>query len=123
MGNKTESLDFEISLLEGIYRRDENDTRIIELLASMYTEAGRYDEGLSLDQRHVMLEPKSPTAHYNLACSLSLKKDYESALAELRTALECGFSDLDWAMKDPDLKDLRCDRRFHALLQEFQVRS
>jgi tetratricopeptide (TPR) repeat protein len=121
--DKKESLDFEIGFLESIHRRDTNDPRIIEVLASFYTEAGRLDEGLALDQKHVELEPLNPTAHYNLGCSLTLKNRFEEALEALKAALEYGFDDIDWMMKDPDLKALRRDKRFHQLLQNFQVRS
>ncbi len=90
MGRK---YDFEIAFYEDVYRRNRNDGAVIEALAGLYTKAGRIDEGLRLDRRHVRLEPGNPTAHYNLACSLALKDRHSDALRSLRSALELGFSD------------------------------
>lgn len=119
MSTNTE-MDFEIEFLERLHKRLQTDPDVIEMLANLYTEAGRYDEGLAMDFRHVELEPENPTAHYNLACSLALKSLRLEALDSLRTALEKGFDDFNWMLQDPDLKSLAEDDAFHALLNEFR---
>jgi tetratricopeptide (TPR) repeat protein len=98
---------FEIAFLEGIYRRDENDPRVIERLATLYTEAGLYEKGLELDQRNIALQPANPGSHYDLACSLSLCGRVKEAAAMLKQALELGFANYAWARRDPDLAALR----------------
>jgi len=46
-------------------------------------------------------------AHYNLACSLSLTGQVETAAAELDCAITLGYRDFSWLNRDPDLKKLR----------------
>jgi Flp pilus assembly protein TadD len=116
---KKAQLTFQISFLESLYKQDTDDPRLLEMLASAYTEAGRIDDGLALDRRHVEIEPENPSAHYNLACSLALKEEREEALNRLRKALELGFSDIAWLRRDPDLKGLHSDPVFRSLLQQF----
>jgi hypothetical protein len=113
-------IDFEIGFLESLHKRMQTDATVVEMLANVYTEVGRIDEGLEMDLKHVELEPENPTAHYNLACSLALKSFRIEALDSLRTALEMGFNDFSWMLKDPDLKSLSNDDGFHALLEEFR---
>ena len=66
--------DFQIKFYEGVLRRNPADREVIELLGGLYTKEGRVDEGLRMDRRLVRLAPENPIAHYNLACSLALKR-------------------------------------------------
>ena len=49
---------------------------------------------------------------FNLACSLSLAGELEPAIDELLRALEAGYRDIDWMLKDPDLAAARKDPAF-----------
>jgi len=98
---------FEIEFYEGVLRRNPSDREVIELLGGLYTKEGRVDEGLRMDRRLVRLVPDSPIAHYNLACSLALKRRKADAVRALRRAVETGYRDLDWLREDPDLASLR----------------
>lgn len=98
---------FYIDFFEGILRREPNFLEVLERLGQLYTLAGEHDKGLKVDRKMVRLRPDCPTAHYNLACSLSLKKRYPDALRSLQKAIDLGFSDWDWLEKDPDLAGLR----------------
>ena len=113
-----EDLSFEIDFVEDIFRRDPNDFTVVELLANLYTKAGQIDQGLKLDRRLVKLQPANPMAHYNLACSLALKENADTALQSLRTAIAHGYADWDWLLKDPDLTNLHSHPEFHAILIE-----
>jgi tetratricopeptide (TPR) repeat protein len=55
-------------------------------------------------------------AHYNLACIRSQQGITEQALAELRQAVENGFSDVSALRRDPDLATARSARGFQAVL-------
>jgi len=99
--------DFEIQFFEGVLKRNPSDTEVIELLGERYTKQGRIDEGLRMDRRLVRLAPNNPTAHYNLACSLALKRRKADAVRALRRAVEVGYVDLKWLREDPDLASLR----------------
>lgn len=112
--------NFEIAFMEGLHRRDPLSVETMELLAGYYTKAGRIDDGLRLDEQLVRAAPDNPTHHYNLACSLALKDRTEEALEALRIALDKGYDDRDWMLKDPDLDPLREHPEFIALLDAFE---
>lgn len=110
--------DFEITFYESILRRNPKYTDVIELLGELYTKTGRISDGLRMDRRLVRLLPENPNAHYNLACSLALKKRRSEALNTLQKAIELGYNDLDWLMQDPDLENLKNHPEFLQLLAE-----
>jgi Flp pilus assembly protein TadD len=110
---------FQISVYEAHLSATPNDADVLEALGHLLTRTGRHREGLAADQRLVELRPNEPVAHYNLACSLALVGDVDEALVRLRVALTMGFRDVDFIRKDRDLKALRADPRFEALLSEF----
>jgi len=113
--------DFEIDFCQCVLRKDPDNLPVMEMLANYFTRAGRIDEGLVLDQRIVALNPKNSVGHYNLACSLALKHRQNEAIESLRTALENGYDDFDWLMKDPDLLNLHDNPLFSALISEFNA--
>lgn len=107
--------EFQIKFYEGVLRRNPADREVIELLGGLYTKEGRIDEGLRMDRRLVRLAPADPTAHYNLACSLALKRRKADAIRALRRAVEVGYRDLDWLREDPDLVALRGSPAFREI--------
>jgi len=98
---------FEIKFFEGVLKHNPDYPEVIELLGGLYTKEGRVDEGLRMDRKLVRLAPDNPVAHYNLACSLALKRRKADAVRALRRAVETGYRDLDWLREDPDLASLR----------------
>ncbi len=89
--------------------------------AEVLTHLGRIEEGLGLDRQLVELVPRDPTAHYNLACSLTLVGHLEDALAELETAVELGYDDPAHLGRDEDLARLRGLPRFRALMERLDA--
>lgn len=118
---KRENLDFELSFFESLHKRIPKDVRVVSILAHIYTQTGRIDEGLKLDRKLVRLTPQDPTAHYNLACSLCLKHRYVDAVRTLRAAVTHGYDDFQWMQHDPDLQDLHGHPDFCALLKELKI--
>jgi Flp pilus assembly protein TadD len=98
---------FQIKFFEGVLKHNPDYPEVIALLGGLYTEAGRVDEGLRMDRKLVRLTPQNPIAHYNLACSLALKRRKADAVRALRRAVETGYRDLDKLREDPDLASLR----------------
>jgi len=112
---------FEIQFFESILRRVPRDTSVIEILGGLYTKDGRIDDGLKMDRRLVRLMPDNATAHYNLACSLALKKRRADALRSLHRAVELGYVDRDWMMQDPDLEPLKKLPAFKQLVAKLKA--
>jgi hypothetical protein len=99
-------LDIEISFLEGVVRRDGSFVEALQLLGDGYTRRGRYDSGLKVDEQLSQLRPSDPLVLYNLACSYALTKRCEQSASTLIRAIELGYNDFKWLMRDPDLEDL-----------------
>jgi len=100
-------LDVEIGFLEGITRRDGDYVEALQLLGDLYTQRGRFEEGLQIDERLSRLEPRDPLVFYNLACSYSLPGRMDQAARALERALTLGYRDFKWLAKDPDLRKFR----------------
>lgn len=104
---ETRDLDVKIQFMEGIVRRDPQYIEALQLLGDHYTQRGRYQHGLKVDERLSHLEPRNPLVFYNLACSYSLMGEVDLAAGALEKALALGYRDFKWLAKDPDLRKLR----------------
>ena len=116
--SKRENFDFELGFFEQVQKRMPSDVRVVSILAHLYTQCGRIDDGLKMDRKLVRLQPKDPTTHYNLACSLALKGRKADSVKTLRTAITLGYMDFQWMQHDPDLNSLQDYTGFQALLKE-----
>lgn len=118
-------LDVKIKFMEGIVRRDPGYVDALQLLGDHYTQRGRYDEGLDVDEKLSRLEPRNPLVFYNLACSYSLTEQFDRAVEALDKALSLGYRDFGWMAKDPDLRKLRKHplyRRIRSKIRLLKVR-
>ena len=113
--NKKEDVAFEIQFFEGIAHRDPDYVEALQVLGDAYTKTGQWEKGLQIDQRLAKLCPNNPLVFYNLACSYSIMNRLDEAFAALKRALKLGYNDAQWLNKDPDLKNLRGDRRFDRI--------
>jgi serine/threonine protein kinase len=105
----------------------------IDQLARTIEKEGRYDEAEKLEQQTVdamrrVLGPEHPDtadATYNLAIALAHNRRSDEAISVLREAIGHGLdSATDLAIAtDPDLKPLRKDLRFKALVSYAQQRA
>ena len=115
---QSRDLDVKIQFMEGLVRRDDRYTDALQILGDHYTQRGRFEEGLSVDEKLARLEPENPLVFYNLACSYSLTDQLERAAAALDRAITCGYRDFKWLAKDPDLRKFRK----HALYKNLRER-
>lgn len=112
---ETRDLDVEIGFLEGLVVKDPQYVEALQLLADDYTRRGRISDGLRVDHQLKSLRPGDPEVLFNLACSLSLAGELEPAIDELLRAVEAGYRDFDWMLKDPDLAAARKDPAFRRV--------
>ena len=96
-------------------RHPENIDALVEL-GQVYTQQGRYPEGLAIDQRLAERLPDNPTVHYNLACSLALLQRGGEALDALESAIDLGYDDASYMLEDPDLESVKQTERFQLLV-------
>jgi tetratricopeptide (TPR) repeat protein len=111
-------LDIEIGFMEGVVQRDPKYVEALQILGDDYTRRGKFHEGLRIDEQLVQLRPRDPAMLYNLACSYALTQHYERAVAALDQAINQGYRDFKWLVKDPDLQGLRQ----HPLFRQIQVK-
>src|SRR5213083_2968940 len=79
-------LDIKIIFMEGIVRRDPKYVEALQILGDHYTQRGKYNHSLSVDQQLSRLEPGNPLVYYNLACSYCLTSEFDLAAAALEKA-------------------------------------
>jgi len=117
--DKGQDLAFEISFYEGILAEDPNFVDALVPLAEAYTKAGLHEKGLEADLRLSRLRPDDPTVRYNLACSYALTGHRAEALATLERAIELGYRDVGFLLRDEDLVSLHDDEAFAELISRF----
>jgi tetratricopeptide (TPR) repeat protein len=118
-------LDIKITFMEGIVRRDPRYIEALQILGDHYTQRGRFDNSLKVDERLSRLEPGNPLVFYNLACSYSLNGELDLSAASLEKALALGYRDFKWLSRDPDLRSLRKHplfRNIEAKIRKMQVK-
>ena len=119
-------LDVQIKFMEGIVHRDPEYVDALQLLGDHYTQRGKYDQSLRVDERLSRLQPHDPLVYYNLACSYSLNDQFDLAVEALEKALSLGYHDLNWLAKDPDLRKLRKHplfQRIEAILHKLKIKA
>lgn len=116
-----QDLDIEIRFIEGVVQRDPHYVEALQILGDDYTRRGKFEHGLKIDEQLAQLRPDDATVLYNLACSYALTGQLELAVSAITRAIDQGYDDFKWLMKDPDLKKLREDKRFKSIEQK--VRS
>jgi tetratricopeptide (TPR) repeat protein len=104
---ETRELDVKIAFLEGLVRRDPQYVEALQMLGDHYTQRGKPEESLRVDQQLSRLQPRNPLVFYNLACSHSLNGEVDRAAEALERALALGYRDFEWLARDPDLSHLR----------------
>ena len=112
------ALDFEFNFYVSLYKKLPNDKRLISILAELYTRHGEIEKGLELDRKLVEIDESNATAHYNLACSLSLVENFEEAICALRKSISLGYCDFNWMLEDQDLQSLRTTEYFTQLKRD-----
>ena len=100
-------LDVQIGFFEGLLARDPNWVELLEVLADAYTEHGRAEDCVKIDERLQELCPANAEVRINLAISLTMAGQFDRALNELEQALDLGYRDLRWLTRNPDLAELR----------------
>jgi serine/threonine protein kinase/tetratricopeptide (TPR) repeat protein len=101
----------------------------LQALAICLSYEKRYDEAKPLFAEAVQIASHSGRqdsvsgAWYSSACGAALAGHPENALEYLRRAIDTGYSDIDHMANDKQLKSLRGNRQFEALVAEARKRA
>ena len=110
--------DFEISFYEKLLEKRPHFIQALIALGNAYTQRGDYEKGLEIDLRLSRLRKDDPVVYYNLACSYSLLGRIDEALSSLKKSIELGYEDFNYLRGDPDLENLKKDKRFQCLFKK-----
>jgi Serine/threonine protein kinase len=92
------------------------DVRARILLASNLANAGDADEAIRHLQTAVALRPNDGNTLYNAACTYGCLKMKTAAMETLKRAFAAGYSNLNWASRDPDLNCLHDNAEFRKMV-------
>ena len=106
----------EREVLENQLQRFPDDVRARILLASDQASAGETDEAIMHVKIAVAMRPNDANVLYNAACTYGILGMKIDALEHFRRSVNAGYSNLDWCLKDPDLKILYDEPEFNNLI-------
>jgi len=93
-----------------------DDVRALHIGAVTHAGFGSRARSLELADRALALRPNEFATLYNVACAYAQLGEKERALDLLERSIDMGWGSADWLRSDADLKNLRGDPRFGALL-------
>jgi non-specific serine/threonine protein kinase len=93
------------------------DVRARILLANRYAELGNQDDAARELETAVALRPNDGNVLYNAACTYGIMQKKAEALEMFHKAVEAGYSNMDWASRDPDLTCLHGDSEFQRVVE------
>ena len=102
-------------VLEEQINKVPDDLRARIMLAIDYASVGRIDDAMREVNLAITLRPDEALVLYNAACAFCTMDKKAEALSTLRKAHAAGFTDPDWARRDPDLALLHSDPEFEKL--------
>ncbi len=92
------------------------DVRARIFLANLYASRQAGDLAVRELELAVTMRPKDSNILYNAACTYGILGQKSNALALLKRAREAGYSNIAWALRDPDLACLHEDAEFQRLV-------
>jgi tetratricopeptide (TPR) repeat protein len=110
--------EFQAAFLESILAKDPDNIELLVQIGDLYSRRGDIEKSLGVDLKLVALCPQEKVFHYNLACSYSLRSEFDSALLALEKAFLLGYDDVEQLQTDADLANLRKDPRFQRLVRQ-----
>jgi non-specific serine/threonine protein kinase len=106
----------EREVLENQLQRFPDDVRARILLASDQASAGESDAAIMHVKIAVAMRPNDANVLYNAACTYGILGMKIDALETFRRSVNAGYSNLNWCLKDPDLKILYDEPEFKNLI-------
>lgn len=103
------------------------DQQLLEQYGNLSNEGydalqqGNQEAAVAAFSKQVELIPDGRWGHYNLACASCKAGDVEAAFALLDSAVAHGWTDAGHFEGDPDLKIVREDSRFTALIEKVRA--
>ena len=114
-------LEFEIAFYQQLLNVTPDFIDALMALGEAYTRRGWHEKGLEVDLKLTRMKSDDPVIWYNVACSYSLLKRYDDALAALQHAIAIGYDDFDFLLNDADLAGLRQQPQFRQFVHQLRA--
>ena len=89
----------------------------------MEEERAYSERGNTAMERATALKPEDPHVQYGLACTRARLGYTEEALAALSRSVELGYTNMEWAAQDTDLRSLHDLPEFDAILTQMREKA
>lgn len=116
----TANFDAELRRLQWRLRMNPNDRDTLFEIGMKYLQIGDTKNGILYLNKAVAVSPKDGITHYNLACAYSVAGRVDQAMDALENCVDYGYTDLDWMLKDGDLRNVRKHPRFAKLVKRLE---
>jgi adenylate cyclase len=97
-----------------------DDARALNLGACAWADLKERDKAISWAEQALEADRGEPAVLYNVACTYAQLEENDRAIELLTEAIDQGYGHRAWLENDGDLKGLREDSRFKALLQRLE---
>ena len=105
-----------LRLMEGSLELNPDDARAANLAAGVYASLGESEPAIKFAERSLAIDPEDPMLLYNVACTYATLGRIDQAISCLERAVEKGFGHREWIDNDPDLKCLRDNPKYQAIV-------
>lgn len=89
-------------------------------IAMMYLNVGDAQKSIEYFHKAISVAQDNYFTYYNLACAYCKLHKTDEAIVALEKAVNYGYQDVDWILKDSDLSNLRDNPRFQELVKKLQ---
>jgi non-specific serine/threonine protein kinase len=121
VGRTAEAAAYEDRWVDVLQRQIEmfpEDVRARIFLSVLYANRKATEQAVRELEMAVTMRPKDSNILYNAACTYGIMGKKLEALAILKRAREAGYSNFEWALRDPDLACLHDDPEFQRLFDK-----
>ncbi|MCK0178975.1 hypothetical protein MWU50_06720 [Flavobacteriaceae bacterium S0862] len=93
------------------------DSRAHQFYAFTLKRLGRLEEAKKQMQKGIKQNPNDPIIIYNAACFYAMIGDKNTSIENLKKSIDNGFGNYEYIKHDPDLRNLRKEPSFIALMK------
>jgi adenylate cyclase len=111
-----------LRLVEEYVALHPDDVRAVYFGALAHCEIGDRPQALEWAERALAMDSEEATVLYNIACVYAQLGESGKAIDCLEKGFRKGFGHREWIENDPDLKSLRDQPRFIALMENLRPR-
>ena len=105
-----------LRLMEGSLELNPDDARAANLAGGVFASLGEAAPAIKYAERSLAIDPEDPMLLYNVACTYATLGMIDQAISCLERAVTKGFGHREWIDHDPDLKAIRENPRYQAIV-------